>query len=226
MKKFNYLSIVFILLLLFVACEKEISDVQQPYQAELKAGNADKTKLTGFDEWGFNYTARLFDGYLINAMFGDPAFMYMPHYKDMVYKGEGVSFWEALVAKYPYFVNMMPAGLLDCKLMMKWNDALLSKEAVYPDTWVDSGAWIVFHYQMDDGEQKWTQVRTLVASKSTDILDGDFWYNADGDEIGKKSYYWPELIIVKVINNGDNPYIPFAMPDDYLSPNGAGVGNY
>lgn len=226
MKKLNYLSLVFIFLLLFVACESEFVNEPLLVASELKASNTDKTKLTGFDEWGFNYNACLFDGYLINAMFGDPAFMYMPHYKDMVYTGEGDSFWEEVVSKYSYFVYMMPADMLDCKLMMKWNTNLLSKEGIYPVTWVDSGAWIVFHYQMNTDEQKWSQVRTLIACRSTDTLDGDFWYDADGIEIGKKSYYWSELIIVKVVNNGDNPFIPSAMPDDYLSPSGAGVGKY
>lgn len=226
MKRLNYLPLVFIVLMLFVACEKEFVSDPAPAQSSLKASNADKSKLIGFDEWGFNYNARLFDGYLINAMFGDPAFMYMPHCKDMIYSGEGVGFWEEVLVRYPYFNYMMPAAMLDCKLKMKWNNALLSQDGVYPDSWVDTGAWIVFHYQMNTSEQQWTQVRTLVASKSTDALTGDYWYDQDGNEIGKRSYYWPELIVVKVINNGDNPFIPAAMPDDYLSPSGAGVGKY
>ena len=122
MKKFNYFAAIFVLLMLFFSCEKYNSFEPKPDQAELKAGH---TPLTGFDEWGFNYQAQLFDGYLINAMFGDPAFAAMEHYKTMVYKGEGPEFWEQVIAEYDYFEYMMPAGLLDCKMKMKWNTELI-----------------------------------------------------------------------------------------------------
>lgn len=224
MKKVNYLFVVFVLLLLFSSCQKDRFMDSVPVETELKSSNADKTKLTGFDDWGFNFTAQIFEGYLINAMFGDPVFKGQEHFKEMVYHGEGISFWEEVLVNYPYFQYMMPSGLLDCKLKMKWNSELLSREGIYPSTWIDSNAWIVFHYKMNTDDQQWTQIRTLVALKSSYVLNNGLWYNENGDEVGKQSYYWPELMITKVINNGDNPFVPMAMPADYRSPNGAGMG--
>ncbi|MBK3516584.1 hypothetical protein [Carboxylicivirga marina] len=185
-----------------------------------------KSVSVGFDEWGFNYRAHLFEGYLINAMFADPVFKYMPHYKKMNYNGQEDQFWNEVMEKYPYFSHIMPGELIDCKLMMKWNEDLLSKEGQYPDTWVDSDAWIVFKYKLHTMSEQWTHVRRLVARKGSDYLDGGYWYNQEGEEIGKESYYWPDLIITQVVNNGNNPFIPAIMPDDYLSPNGVGQGKY
>nr|WP_321406620.1 hypothetical protein [uncultured Carboxylicivirga sp.] len=221
MKKFNYFAAIFVLLMLFFACNKnEIQPISN--QAELKSN----TLLTGVDEWGFNYQAQLFDGYLINAIFGDPAFAEMEHYKTMVYKGEGPEFWEQVIKKYDYFGFLMLPELLDCKLKMKWNTDLLGKDGIYPETWVDSDAWIVFHYTMNTKDQKWSQVRKLVARNSNyELIDG-FWYNEEGKEVGKQSYYWPDLMIIQVINTGDNPFVPMALPDDYINPNGSGVGKY
>jgi len=221
MKKFNLFATIFLLLMLFFSCEKNEPIDLMPDQAELKSN-----KLTGFDEWGFNYQAQLFDGYLINAIFGDPAYAEMEHYKMMVYDGEDPDFWEKVITDYSYFNYMMPEGLLNCKLKMKWNTDLLGKDGVYPESWVDSDAWIVFHYSMNTDDQRWTQVRKLVASKSNYTLMDGFWYDEDGNEVGKQSYYWPDLMIIQVINNGNNPYVPMAMPDDYNNPNGSGVGKY
>jgi len=71
------------------------------------------------------------------------------------------------------------------------------------------------------------QIRKLVAIRSTDYLQGGRWFNQAGEEIGMMSFYWPnQLIIVQVINEGENPYIPTAMPSDYTAPNGHGWGKY
>ncbi len=213
------------LAMVFAGCEKEFIH-ETENQAELKNGKSDHDKLIGFDEWGFNFNAQLFDNYLINVMFGDPKFAGMPHYRQMIYQGEGEEFWDEVINNYPYFVNFMPPDLLDCQMKMKWNEDLLSKSGIYPESWVDSEAWIVFHYKMNTEFQKWTQIRTLVARQSTDYLEGDRWYDKDGNEIGKKSYYWNDLIIIRVINNGDNPFVPDVMPDDYIRPKGEVMGKY
>ena len=97
-------------------------------------------KQSGFDEWGFNFTAHQFNSYLINALLADPAFDWAPWYRieGLVYNGEGEEFWNNLIAEYPDFVYMMPSGLLDCKFEMKWNEAALSSEGIYPPTWNDT----------------------------------------------------------------------------------------
>lgn len=222
MKKLDCFIAAIVLLMLFTSCQENSIIEESPQHAQLKASD----KLTGFDDWGFNFNAQIFDGYLINAMFGDPVFAGTPHYRQMIYMGEGPEFWEQVIANYSYFKDMMPADLLDCKLKMKWNSDLLPKNGIYPETWVDSDAWIVFHYSMNTDEQEWTQMRKLVARKTEFNLIGDKWYSKDGTEVGKQSYYWPDLMIIQVMNNGDNPFVPMAMPEDYISPYGAGYGKH
>jgi len=183
----------------------------------------------GYDAWGFNFKAHNFKSYLINAMLGDPAFKDKPHYRQsgLVYHDEGRDFWNELIKDFPYFDQIMPPGLLDCKMEMKWNDALLNSDGVYPPTWNDTGAWIMFKYKMNTESEKWNHIRKFVCISEGDELKQDgFWYNSDGEEIGMKSYYWPDSLIIKqVINAGDNPWVPGSMPADYECPNWVGFGN-
>ena len=55
--------------------------------------------------------------------------------------------------------------------------------------------------------QYWSHMRKLVSSRSTDMLIDGIWYNDEGDEIGFESMYWPELIVIQVVNEGDIPRI-------------------
>jgi len=228
MKKFIYISTIFTLILVFASCSNEI--IEDPINTvDMKSlFTKNNDKLTGFDEWGFNFTAHKFNSYLINAMLGDPAFEGMPHYRQpgLVYHGEGLIFWENLMVQYPYFAEMMPPGLLDCKLEMKWNEAAFSKDAVYPPTWNDTGAWFLFKYKMNTENEHWVHVRKFICiSRGDELIDG-IWYNSEGQEIGIKSYYWPDQLIIKqVINTGENPWVPWAMPNDYVCPNWVGFGN-
>lgn len=197
--------------------------------SSLKTSTTENERKMGYDEWGFNFAAHHFNSYLINALLGDPMFEGMPHYRKpgLVYCGEGHEFWEALILEYPYFTQMMPPGLLDCRLEMKWNDALLNMEGVYPETWDDTNAWIIFKYRMHSETENWTHIRKLVSISSGDELIDGIWYNAEGKEIGIKSYYWPnQLIIKQVVNTGENMYVPNLMPPDYVCPNSVGFGNF
>lgn len=220
-------------MIFFFACNEDSISPEIPFEDENVTVSTDgkladeNARMTGFDEWGFNYNAHLYKGYLINAMIGDPAFEGTPHYRETPYQGEGVEFWNNFIKKYDYFIYWMPAGLLDCELTMRWNESLLSTTGVYPDTWMDTDAYINFKYTLKTDSENWTHIRKLVAIQSTDYLDGDRWYNQYGEEIGMKSYYWPDrLIIVQVINVGYNQYVPGAMPPDYTAPNGHGWGTY
>lgn len=178
---------------------------------------------TGFDQWGFNYRAHIFKGYLINSMIGDPKFETFPHYRHEPYLGNGLEFRDNFIEEYGYW--LLPDGLLDCKLIMSWNESLLSKTGVYPDSWDDTDAYIQFKYTMDTEDGKWMQIRKLVAIQSGDYVEDGLWYNQEGQEKGMVSYYWPdELIIVHVINTGNNPFVPDIMPPDYKSPKGHGWG--
>ena len=228
MKNFILLSATFVLFLFFTSCNTEALDETNSLLTSENSKTTKSKSNAGYDAWGFNFKAHNFKSYLINAMLGDPAFEGMPHYRKpgVVYLGEGQVFWDNLVAEYPYFVNIMPPGLLDCKMEMKWNDALLNSEGVYPPTWNDTGAWIMFKYKMNTESEKWNHIRKFVCiSEGDELIDG-IWYNSDGQEIGMESYYWGDSLIIKqVINTGDNPWVPYAMPPDYLCPNWVGFGN-
>ncbi|GAB7087044.1 hypothetical protein [Marinifilum fragile] len=224
MKKNYLLIIIAIFTLVFIACDEElfVEPEAQIEQEEVTLKNG-KSEFTGFDEWGFNWNAHHFDDYLINAILADHMFQNFPHYKHPPYKGEGVDFWNDLLQMYPYLMYFMPADLLDCKLVMHWNDELISKEGVYPIDWTDSNGWITFKFRMDKDGVKWSHFRKLVAKRSTDYLIGDTWYNEDGVIIGQVSYDWPDLILIKVVNTGE---VPFYFYDTYSSPYGSGVGKY
>ena len=222
MKKIHLILGIGLILFLYTSCEKD--QITEPEnQIANMTSKVKNTKLTGVDDWGFNYQAHHFNSYLINAILGDPAFEGMPHYKTTVYNGEGISFWNDLVNQYDYIPYFMPIDLLDCNLIMHWNEGLLSRNGVYPATWVDSNGWITFHFKMNKDGQKWSLFRKLVSSKSTDYMLDGIWYNEEGMEIGLASYDWPELIITQVVTTGD---VPFFFNDPYNSPYGPGFGKY
>ncbi|MCG9972793.1 hypothetical protein [Christiangramia crocea] len=225
------ISLLFIIALVFTksSCSTESTDDIFLSDYNMKTELSKHAKQKGYDQWGFNFTAHNFKGYLINAMLGDPAFEGMPHYRQpgLIYHGEGQGFWDELVLEYPYFTQMMPAGLLDCRLEMKWNDAMLNSEGVYPPTWNDADAWIMFKYKMHTPNENWSQLRKLVSISTGDELIDGVWYDSDGREIGIESYYWSDRLIIKqVVNTGENMYVPAAMPDDYVCPNSVGFGNF
>ncbi|RKD91872.1 hypothetical protein [Mangrovibacterium diazotrophicum] len=220
MKKLTCVFGIFLALVLVLSACQETALDENVTQEELKKANV---KLTGFDDWGFNWNAQQFNGYLINMMLGDSYFEGWPHYKQHVYNGEGSEFWNMLVANYDYWIYMMPPELLDTRLNAHWNSGLIRKDGVYPETWVNSNGWIVFKYSGEVDGQYWSHMRKLVSSRSSDTLSGGIWYNSEGKEIGFESMYWPELIVIQVVNEGEIP--PFFY-DEYNSPWGPGYGKY
>lgn len=218
MKKIALIIGILVSLLAFISCSESL--IEEPQQApELKSTHL---KTTGFDDWGLNWQAHQFRGYLVNMLLGDTYFKDWSHFQQYVYHGEGPDFWDMLVSDFDYFPYLMPAELLDARLVAHWNDDLISSDGVYPSSWIDSDAWIVFKYSMRTKQSSWSHMRKLVARHSSDELRDGIWYNDEGMEIGFESLYWPELIVVQVVNTGDVP--PFFYPR-YISPNGPGYGH-
>lgn len=225
MKRLLYYFVLIGFTIICLACEK--GELYEPESfsdtPELKSSNKGNEKLTGVDEWGFNWQAGQFDSYLINAILGDRMFMGMPHYKQAVYHGEGIEFWNDLLEQYPYIMYFMPASLLDCRVIMHWNEGLISKQGVYPDTWLDANAWISFKFIMNHEGEKWSHFRKFVSVRSTDVLDNGIWYSKDGDEIGPYSYDWGTLVEIQTVSHGD---VPEFFYEDMKSPYGPGYGKY
>ncbi|HKJ79716.1 MAG TPA: hypothetical protein VKA10_09275 [Prolixibacteraceae bacterium] len=225
MKKFILFFSMLAIIIMFSACEQDLID-EPLTEMELKSAKPDKTK--GFDVWGFNWNAHHFNGYLINAVMGDYLYDFMLFHKwtEGPYQGEGEEFLIKFVKEFKFFP--FDPILLDCKLVMHWNDALISKEGEYPVTawdhsnWENSNGWITFHYSMDNGNEKWSSFQKLVAKRSSDYFDNGIFYNEKGEEIGIVSD-WSTLIVIKKVNTGN---VPDMFMDSYNSPLASGLGKY
>ncbi|MCY1718949.1 hypothetical protein OU798_01260 [Prolixibacteraceae bacterium Z1-6] len=223
MKKSIYFLIVLAVAFIFAACEKDFDE-----EPEMELKDAKIEKLTGFDQWGFNWNAHHFNGYLINAVMSDYLYELMPFYKwgEGPYEGEGVEFLDKFITEFGFFP--LDPILLDCKLVMHWNDALINRDGTYPvvfwdySNWENSNGWITFHFSMDKNGEKWSSFQKLVAKRTTDYLENEIWYDKNGDEIGLPTD-WPTLIMVKKVNNGNTPYM---FLDSYNSPLAPGLGKY
>jgi hypothetical protein len=107
-------------------------------------------------------------------------------------------------------------------LVMHWNEALISREAVYNRPWFNSNAFITFHYSGGEGDTRWSQFQKMVAAKETDnFLEGK-WYNEHEEEIGIESGY-VDLVLISVTNTG---VIPNDFYDEYHNPLSSGLGKY
>lgn len=157
---------------------------------------------TGFDDWGYNYQANLFNG------------MYCDAYRDAAwcqdYKNDRLSMkW-----------NDAWLSNTDCD-----GDGLLDRHYGF-DSYIGSGAWLTNHqsgeYEGDDGQLcKWNYfVKIVAAPADAENIDG-VWYNADGVEIGP--VIWGEFATTQEISNdtctGDHGLV-------YKSPARAGLGNW
>lgn len=155
----------------------------------------------GYDRWGYNYQAHLFNGYYCDA------------YHDASWC-------------QPY---------ADIKVIMKWNDAWLSNKDCDGDklldrhygyaSYIGSGAWETNHqwgsYTLDDGTTcNWDYFVKIVAAPADGVLKDNFWYTAEGVEIGQA--IWGEFAIIQeVYNDPCNGHHGLS----YLSPDNAGLGN-
>jgi len=192
----------------------------------------------GFDAYGYNYQAHLFNGSYFNAYANGAGFAPYEGGDDTAYltanPGAG-SHWA-----WPYrFVT----------LNMKWNDAWLSNQdcgddsgSPIPDGKLDrhygfaqykgSGAWLTNHESdMEDGAH-WSNFTKIVAVPFTAILGGTscpsdppsgtcIFSTADGSEIGYE--IWGEFAIIQQVYN--DPAVGLHGVQ-YKSPTNPGWGFY
>ena len=220
MKKL-YLLIVLVAVLGFLisTCEKAESPtaVQEPEQIE--AGSlAKKDKCTtiqdgelytsdgrlivpGYDEWGYNYQAHLFNGYYCDA------------YRDAAWCQE----WKDVKLSMKW--NDAWLSNRDCD-----GDGLLDRHFGF-DNYIGSGAWLTNHqsgeYEADGKTYKWNYFVKIVAAPADAYKAEGYWYNADDTEIGP--VIWGEFATIQSIFNdtgtGDHGV-------EYLSPVGPGFGKF
>jgi hypothetical protein len=172
---------------------------------------------TGFDIFGYNYQAHLFNGYYANAYLGKDGFP--------PYDGDAATYLE----KNPPAASTWYWPYRDVVVSMKWNDAWLSNQDCNGDgrldrpddfggTYIGSGAWETNHqsgtYTDSNGKEcHWIYfVKIIAAPQGGKIVkdfydedyDGikelvDFWAAADGTLIGP--VIWGAFAIVEEINN-------------------------
>jgi hypothetical protein len=157
---------------------------------------------TGFDEWGYNYQARIFNGGYCDAYRNAT---WCQAYKDVDLEMKWNDAWLS---------NQSCDG-----------DYLLDRHYGFT-SFIGSGAWLTNHqkgtYVDGNGKkQRWGYfVKIVAAPKDATLLNGT-WLAADGSEIGPS--IWNEFAIIQEVYNdtgtGDHGVL-------YLSPYSAGFGRY
>ncbi|MDY6857456.1 MAG: hypothetical protein SWO11_22680 [Thermodesulfobacteriota bacterium] len=161
-----------------------------------------KPVVIGFDEWGYNYQAHLFNGYYCDA------------YRDAVlckdYKDIKLSMkWNDL-----WLSNK------DCD-----DDGLLDRHYGF-DSYIGSGAWLTYHekgtYNDDDStECKYEAfVKIVAAPADAEVVDG-VWYSMDGTEIG--DVIWGQFAIIQEV---ESDHCAKLHRLQYISPIGPGFGKF
>jgi hypothetical protein len=164
---------------------------------------SDGTPLVlGYDQWGYNYQAHLFNGYYCDA-YRDAD--WCQPYKDIKLSMKWNDAW---------------LSNKDCD-----GDGKLDRHYGF-DSYIGSGAWETNHqsgeYEGDDGKIcKWNYfVKIIAAPADATAVDG-IWYAADGTEIGP--VIWGAFAIIQQVENDPCAGIHGVQ---YLSPDHAGFGGW
>jgi len=158
--------------------------------------------VLGYDEWGYNYQAHMFNGGYCDA-YRNAA--WCQPYKD-----------DNLIMKW----NDAWLSNKDCD-----GDGLLDRHYGYP-SYIGSGAWLTNHqsgtYEGENGETcKWEYFVKIVAAPQDAYTEGGIWYTANRVEIG--SVIWGEFATIQeVYNDSCAGYHGI----QYLSPAGPGFGKW
>ena len=157
---------------------------------------------TGFDQWGYNYQAHMFNGMYCDAYY-DAAGCQL--YKDV-----------KLMMKW----NDAWLSNKDCD-----GDSLLDRHYGFA-SYIGSGAWCTNHqsgtYINDDGyECHWVGFLKIVAAPKDAVNVGGIWFDADGNEIGPA--IWGSFAIIQSVYNDP---CGGATGLEYLSPVGPGFGKF
>jgi len=198
MKKLIYLIVVIVALSLIVAgCglltappseESELDKAKPEKCTTIKDGileystghYLDGTPLiVGYDIFGYNYQAHMFNGSYANAYLGRPGAAFSP------YEGDD----DTYLAENPGAEDHWTWPYRDVQLMMKWNDAWLSNKDCGEDdeldrhygydSYIGSGAWITNH---------------MWGSYYNDIFVDEFDIGDTGSEVGHNLEGWSDPV--------------------------------
>jgi hypothetical protein len=130
---------------------------------------------TGYDQWGYNYQARMFNGDYCD-------FDRAPG----LCQDAGVK----LMMKW----NDAWLSNKDCD-----GDGLLDRHRGL-DSYIGSGAWLTNHMSGGEGADHWTYFVKIIAAPANAHTENGLWYTADGTEIG--SVIWGEFAIIQEVESG------------------------
>jgi hypothetical protein len=120
--------------------------------------------VPGYDDWGYNYEAHMFNGY------------YCDSYRD----AEWCQPWKDVKLSMKW--NDAWLSNMDCN-----DDELLDRHYEH-DSYIGSGAWLTNHqsgtYIQNRKNCRWEYFVKIVAAPEDANLVNGVWYSADGDEIG------------------------------------------
>jgi hypothetical protein len=159
--------------------------------------------VPGYDQWGYNYQARLFNG------------TYCDSYRD----ADWCQPWRDVELMMKW--NEAWLSNKDCD-----GDGLLDRHAGF-DSYIGSGAWLTNHESgtytdVDSGDEcRWNSFIKIVAAPSDAHNDGVTWFDASGTEIGP--VIWGAFAIVQQI---DNDPCAGSHGVGYVSPVGPGFGKF
>jgi hypothetical protein len=135
---------------------------------------------TGFDEWGYNYQAHMFNG------------GYCDSYRDAA--------WCQPYADVELLMKWNDAWIsnVDCD-----GNSELDRHYGF-DSYVGSGAWLTNHqkgsYEGDEGQTcTWEYFTKIVAAPANATAMDGVWYAADGTEIGP--VIWGEFATIQEVEN-------------------------
>ena len=201
MKKKKCVLILVLALLAFTApmfAQQECTTIQ----SGLLKNSAGETLTTGYDDWGYNYQAHIFNG------------KYCESYRN--------ADWCLQYAQVDLEMKWNDAWLSnqDCD-----GDGLLDRHYGFA-SYIGSGAWLTNHQKevyidTNGKKQRWSYFSKIVAAPADATLTGGTWYALDGSEIGPA--IWGEFAIIQQVYNdtgtGDHGV-------EYLSPYSAGFGRF
>jgi len=160
--------------------------------------------VPGYDEWGYNYQAHLFNG------------MYCDSYRDAEWCQEYKDVKLSMKWNDAWISNK------DCD-----GDGLLDRHFGF-DTYIGSGAWLTNHqsgtYTNGEGVVcSWVYFVKIVAVPADAYVgdNGVVWYTADGEVIGP--IIWGQFAIIQQIENDACAALHGVQ---YLSPVGPGLGKF
>lgn len=160
---------------------------------------SDGTPLTvGFNNWGYNYQARLFEG------------GYCESYRNAA--------WCQPYADVDLAMKWNDAWLSN---VSRDGDAQLDRHYGFPG-YIGSGAWLTNHQSgVNPDGTRWTYFVKIVAVPADAQKVAGIWYASDGTEIGAS--IWGEFAIIQEIYNDP---AAGAHGVAYLSPRNAGFGSF